>query len=132
MKKLFGTVGCILISTLLLVLPASAAIAAMLRYQNSRATLDITVGSTTRLADPQTREREIDRGSSQLHIDKVSLEVYSNRQSATDARIGDACDRAAPEIEDGNVAAHSVASTPQRGFTGSLHAQSQRTFKLEK
>lgn len=61
MKKLFGTLGCILISTLLLVLPASGAIAAARRYQNSRATLDIA-------------------------IDTVSFEVYNNRQSTTAAQ----------------------------------------------
>ena len=87
MKKLFGTIGCILISTLLLVLPASGDTAANRHYQNFRVAVYITVDSTIRLADPQTREREFDRVSSQLHIDKVYLEVYRNRQFATDAQI---------------------------------------------
>ena len=125
MKKLFGTVGCILISTLLLVVPASGASAAALGHQHCRATLDISVDSTTRLAHPQAREGEIDWGRSQLHIDRVSLEVYSNRQMATDAQI--------TVVRRHDVGAtHSVASTPQNSFTVSLHAQRHRTFKLEK
>jgi hypothetical protein len=87
MKKLFGTLGCILISTLLLVLPASGDTAATRHYQNFRVAVYITVDSTIRLADPQTRAREFDRVGSQLHIDKVYLEVYRNRQFATDAQI---------------------------------------------
>ena len=79
MRKLFGTIGCILVSTLLLAMPASGDTAASRHYQNFRVAVYITVDSTIRLADPQTREREFDRVSSQLHIDKVYLEVYRNR-----------------------------------------------------
>ena len=82
MKKLFGTVGCILIPTLLLVPPASGAIA-------------------------------------------TPLEVYRNRQSATDAQT-DAAWRL--DTSKGN----GVAPTPQRRFELHLYAQSHRTFKLEK
>jgi hypothetical protein len=87
MKKLFGTIGCILVSTLLLVLPASGDTVANRHYQNFRVAVYVTVDSTIRLADPQIREQEFDRVSSQLHIDKVYLEVYRNRQFATDAQI---------------------------------------------
>jgi hypothetical protein len=85
MKKLFGTVGCILISTLLLVVPPLGDTAATHHYQNFRAAVYISVDSTIRLADPQTRARE---------FDKVPLEVYGNRQFATDAQIASAAPRA--------------------------------------
>jgi hypothetical protein len=95
MTKLFGTVGCILISTLLLVLPASGDTAAARHYQKPRAAVYINVDSTIPLADPQTRARE---------FDKIPLEVYRTRQFATDAQIG-AAKRSYTSKSDADVAA---------------------------
>ena len=89
MKHFFGTVGCILIAALLLAMPPSASGDATnpRHYENFRVAVYITVDSTIRLADPKIREREFDRVKGQLHIDKVYLEVYRNRQFATDEQI---------------------------------------------
>lgn len=56
-------------------------------YKNFRVAVYVTVDSTRRLADPETRVREFSRVSSGVHIDKVYLEVYRNRVFATDAQI---------------------------------------------
>ncbi len=88
MSKLIGTIGCILISALLLLEPASGDTASPTRhYKNFRVAVYVTVDSTLRLADPQIREREFERVTSQMHIDKIYLEVYRSRQFATDAQI---------------------------------------------
>lgn len=57
------------------------------RYQNFRVAVYVVVNSTRRLADPETFQREFDRAMSQVRFDKVYLEVYRNRQFASDAEI---------------------------------------------
>jgi hypothetical protein len=56
-------------------------------YRHFRVAVYVTVGSTRRLADPATRAREFERISSQLHFDKIYLEVYRNHEFATDAEL---------------------------------------------
>ena len=140
MKKLLGTIGCILISTLLLVLPASATTVATRHDQNFRVAVYMNVDATLRLADAEPRAGE---------FDKVSVKVYRNRPFVTDAQIGAAkpsytstsnADVAIgvalqpmPAIGEGDVAPTIfVARMPQSRFKVSLYAQSHRAFKLEK
>ena len=73
-----------LIAALLMLIPAAADAAA---YKHFRAAIYIPVGSTKRLADPATFEREFARVSSQLRFDKVYIEGYRDRQIATDAEL---------------------------------------------
>jgi hypothetical protein len=56
-------------------------------YKNFRAAIYITVADTKRLADPATFARDFARVSSQLSFDKVYIEAYRNRQTATDAEL---------------------------------------------
>ena len=73
-----------LIAALLMLIPAAADAAA---YKHFRAAIYIPVGSTKRLADPATFEREFARVSSQLKFDKVYIEGYRDREIATDAQL---------------------------------------------
>jgi hypothetical protein len=73
------------IAALLLVGMATAAHSAA--YRNFRAAIYVTVGSTKKLADPATFEREFGRVSSQLKFDKVYIEAYRDRVFATDAEL---------------------------------------------
>lgn len=57
------------------------------QYENFRVAIYIAVGSARRLADPQVFERELARAMAQVRFDKVYLEVYRNRQFATEAEI---------------------------------------------
>jgi hypothetical protein len=56
-------------------------------YRNFRAAIYIPVGSTKRLADPAAFAREFARVSSQLKFDKVYIEAYRDRVTATDAEL---------------------------------------------
>jgi hypothetical protein len=56
-------------------------------YSNFRVAVYVVVGATKRLADPALREREFERVMGQVKFDKVYLEVYRDRQFATDAEI---------------------------------------------
>jgi hypothetical protein len=47
----------------------------------------VVVNSTRCLADPQVFERQFERGMNQVCFENVCLEVYRNRQFATDAEI---------------------------------------------
>jgi hypothetical protein len=87
MRNFFGSTGYGLIATLLLTSSGWGATASTHRYENFRVAVYVTVDSTIALADPKTREREFNRVKGQLHIDKIYLEVYRNRQFATDAQI---------------------------------------------
>jgi hypothetical protein len=87
MRNFFGSTGYVLIATLLLTSSGWGATASTHRYENFRVAVYVTVDSTIALADPKTREREFNRVKGQLHIDKIYLEVYRNRQFATDAQI---------------------------------------------
>src|SRR6202453_2536447 len=66
---------------------AARAVPAAGKYKNFRVSIYVTVNSTTRLADPVTRDQEFARVSSQLRFDKVYLEVYRNKLFATDQAI---------------------------------------------
>ncbi|HEY1725109.1 MAG TPA: hypothetical protein VGF89_06785 [Steroidobacteraceae bacterium] len=66
---------------------APAAATAAQHYRNFRVAIYVVVNSTRSLADPATREREYQRISSQLHFDKIYLEVYRSHQFASDAQI---------------------------------------------
>lgn len=88
MKTGFGAIGRALLLAGIVTLPAAAARpAAQQGYRNFRVAIYVTVSSTRRLADPATREREFERVSSQLHFDKIYLEVYRNHEFATDAEL---------------------------------------------
>jgi hypothetical protein len=79
-----------LLPSLLLVLASASTLAATPAhgaYQNFRTAIYITVGSTRQLADPRTLERQYARISSQLHFDKVYLEVYRDGQFADEASL---------------------------------------------
>lgn len=65
--------------------PASSATAA--GHQNFKVAVYVVVGQTKKLADKATFEREFARAAGQVRFDKVYLEVYRNRQFATDAEI---------------------------------------------
>jgi hypothetical protein len=69
---------------MLVLIPGASDAAA---YKHFRAAIYIPVGSTKRLADPATFEREFARVSSQLKFDKVYIEAYRDRQIATDAEL---------------------------------------------
>jgi len=68
-------------------LTAFAQAAEAAAYKQFHAAIYIPVGSTKRLADPATFEREFARVSAQLHFDKVYIEAYRDRQIATDAEL---------------------------------------------
>jgi hypothetical protein len=122
MKKLVGTVGCILVSMLVLDPPASYGMAATRHHQNCPVTFPLNVDSAKRLADSQSRARE---------FAKIPLEVYRNRQCATEAQSGAL--QPMPAIDFSAVAASIfVAPPPQSRFKMRLYAQSHRTLKLEK
>lgn len=57
------------------------------QYRNFRVAIYVMVTSARTLADPAIRDREFQRISSQLHFDKVYLEVYRDHEFATDAQI---------------------------------------------
>lgn len=67
-------------------LPATSA-GAQGHFRNFRVAVYVVVDATRRMADPQTREREFDRVMGQVKFDKVYLEVYRNRQFASDQEI---------------------------------------------
>lgn len=56
-------------------------------YDNFGVAIYVVVNSTRRLADPQVFEQQFERVVNQVRFDKVYLEVYRNRQFATDAEI---------------------------------------------
>lgn len=57
------------------------------RHKNFKVAVYVVVDATKRLADPATFEREYDRAQSQIGFDKVYIEVYRDRQFATDAEV---------------------------------------------
>src|SRR4051794_20765828 len=70
-----------------LLLMSFAMMADAAAYKNFRAAIYIPVGSTRKLADPATFERQFARVSSQLKFDKVYIEAYRDRVFATDAEL---------------------------------------------
>jgi len=87
-NRCLGAFGCaLLLACLLPTSDAGAGAAPAQHYRNFRVAVYVTVSSTRKLADPATREREFERVSSQLHFDKIYLEVYRNREFATDAEL---------------------------------------------
>jgi hypothetical protein len=64
-----------------------AASAAPTHYKNFRVAIYVAVGSTRHLADPTVAQKEFDRAMRQTHFDKVYLEVYRDRQFASDEEI---------------------------------------------
>lgn len=56
-------------------------------YRHLRAAIYVTVNDTRKLADPAVFAREYRRVTSQLHFDKVYIEVYRDHVFATDAQI---------------------------------------------
>jgi hypothetical protein len=70
-----------------LCLAATSQVAAAGAYKNFRVAIYITVGDTKRLADPQTFAKDFARVSSQLQFDKVYIEAYRDRVTATDAEL---------------------------------------------
>ncbi len=88
MKTGFAAIGWALLLAGVVPPAAAAAPSAVAQhYRNFRVAVYVTVSSTRRLADPATREREFERVSSQLHFDKIYLEVYRNHEFATDAEL---------------------------------------------
>lgn len=56
-------------------------------YRNFKAAIYITVESTRELQDPRVREQQYERVASQVHFDKVYLEVYRGGQFADEASL---------------------------------------------
>ena len=57
------------------------------RHKNFKVALYVVVNATKRLADPAAFEREYERAQRQIGFDKVYIEVYRDRQFATDAEV---------------------------------------------
>jgi hypothetical protein len=57
------------------------------RHKNFKVALYVVVNATRRLADPAAFEREYERAQRQIGFDKVYIEVYRDRQFATDAEV---------------------------------------------
>ena len=68
-------------------LAGTGASAAESAYRNFKAAIYITVNSTRQLADPQTREQQYQRISSQVRYDKVYLETYRGGVFADEASL---------------------------------------------
>lgn len=91
-RSLLGAAAlCTLLAPAALASGAQAAPAAkpqpLPAYKNFRAAIYIAVNNAKELADKATFDREFERASRQLHFDKVYLEVYRDKNFATDEQI---------------------------------------------
>jgi hypothetical protein len=87
-KTQIGTIGGALLAAIVLLgLPSAVGAESAPHYKNFRVAVYVVVDSTQRLAEAPTSEREFERVMSQLHFDKIYLEVYRDHHFASDAEI---------------------------------------------
>jgi hypothetical protein len=85
----YATRLCVTLTAVLIALASGPSAPAAIHgaYRNFTAAIYIPVFATRALTDPQALERQYSRIASQLHFDKVYLEVYRNGQFADEGSL---------------------------------------------